>query len=142
MADQFPSDLPRQVRELQRQVDELYATVKRHPAVPITRSTGSNGFTVVGAPATPSSGVTIGVSGGQIVFRHANGTTQTIPDIPFTQAAAVPDVPVFQSPSNPAQTVQALHAAYQALRDDCQSGIRNNLIQLKTSLRNAGILLG
>ena len=140
MTDQFPADIARQVRDLQRKVDELMATVKRHPAVPITRSTGNNGFIVTGAPTTPSSGVSIGVSGGKIAFRHSNGTVETIPT--FTPAQPVPDVPVFQSPSNPAQTVQALHAAYQALRDDCQSGLRQNLIQLKTSLRDAGILLG
>lgn len=140
MADQFPADIARQVRELQRRVDELTAHVKRHPAIPITHSTGNTGFVVRGAPPVPASGVAIGYSGGEIVFRYPNGQTKTIPT--FTPAAPVPDVPVFQSPSNPAQTVQALHAAYQALRDDCQSGLRNNLIQLKTSLRNAGILLG
>lgn len=140
MPDQYPADLARQVRDLQRKVDELMATVKRHPAVPITRNTGNNGFIVTGAPSTPSNGVAIGYSGGEVVFRYPGGQTKTIPT--FTPAQPVPDVPVFQSPSNPAQTVQALHAAYQALRDDCQSGLRNNLIQLKTSLRNAGILLG
>lgn len=140
MPDQYPADLARQVRDLQRKVDELMATVKRHPAVPITRNTGNNGFIVTGAPSIPSSGVAIGYSGGEVVFRYPGGQTRTIPT--FTPAQPVPDVPVFQSPSNPAQTVQALHAAYQALRDDCQSGLRQNLILLKTSLRNAGILLG
>jgi len=139
MADQFPSDLPRQVRDLQRKVDELMATVKRHPAVPITRSTGNNGFIIVGAPTTPSSGVSIGVSGGKIAFRHSNGTVETIQS--FTPAGPIPDVPVLESPSNPQQNIQALHAAYQALRTDLQSGIRANLIALKNALEAAGILI-
>src|SRR5690606_15959077 len=79
------------------------------------------------------------------MVRQSNGETFPIepaPEIPFQPAAPVSDVPVFTSPADPGNTIESIRSAYQLLRTDCQSGVRANLIELKTSLRNAGILLG
>lgn len=140
---EYRDDLLKELADLRRRVDQLSALVQRRSAL----TTASAGWVIPNrsTPSAPSSGAHLYAANGQLMVRQSDGTTfpvEPAPEIPFEPAAPVSDVPVFQSPSNPPQTVEGLHSAYRSLRDDCQSGLRANLIELKTSLRNAGILLG
>lgn len=138
---EYQDDLLREIAELKRQVAQLAASAQRRDAL----TKASQGWVLPNrsTPSTPQSGAHLYAANGQLMVRQSNGSTFAIepaPDVPFTQGVAVPDVPVFQSPSNPDMTVSALHAAYQALRDDCQSGLRQRLIQLKNSLEGGGFI--
>jgi hypothetical protein len=87
-------------------------------------------------PATPATGVVAFADGNEPAWKDADGNVVKIPP-PMAPAAAVANPPLFNSPSAPASVTVAV---YQDLRDDCQSGIRNTLIQLMNSLRAAGYL--
>lgn len=138
---EYQDDLLKEIAELKRQVAQLAASAQRRDAL----TKASQGWVLPNrsTPSTPQSGAHLYAANGQLMVRQSNGSTFAIepaPEVPFTQGVAVPDVPVFQSPSNPDMTVSALHAAYQALRDDCQSGLRQRLIQLKNSLEGGGFI--
>lgn len=142
MADVFPADQARIIRDLQDKVDQALTIAKTIPAIPITKASGP--FVIPpGSPSPPQSGhVVLYAADGTLRVMNSSGQTFDLrpPEIPFVQGPAVDAPPVFNSPSNPQQTVQALHAAYQALRDDCQSGLRATLIALIQALRLSGII--
>lgn len=121
------------VRGLQDQVEELRTIALRNPAVPITRSTGTTGFTVVGSPSTPATGVTIGVSGGQVAFRHADGSLEVIP-APFTPATGVTAPDTYGGGTAPASYSQSWAQAL----TDAVAEINQVLRQLINNLRATG----
>jgi hypothetical protein len=138
---EYSDDILKEIADLKRQVAALAAAAQKRTAL----TTASQGWVIPNrtTPSTPSSGAHLYAASGQLMVRQANGTSFPIepaPEVPFTQGVAVDDVPVFNSPSNPDQNVAALHAAYQSLRDDCQSGLRQRLIQLKNSLEGGSII--
>lgn len=138
---EYQDDLLKEIAELKRKLAQLAAAVQRRDA--LTKASGGWVIPNRSTPSTPQSGAHLYAANGQLMVRQSNGSTFAIepaPEVPFTQGVAVPDVPVFQSPSDPGMTVSALHAAYQALRDDCQSGLRQRLIQLKNSLEGGGFI--
>lgn len=141
MSDFLPSG-PQATRKLQDQVSRAQGDTSRRP--PLTKASAGWILPNRSAPSTPSGGAHIYGSGGQVRVRTSGGQDFAIepaPEVPFTQGAAVTSPPVFTSPSNPNKDdPDAMHAAYQALRDDCQSGLRSTLISLLNSLRNAGII--
>ena len=143
MTDVYPADVGRIIRDLQQRVDEALTIAKRIPAIPIERATGPFVIPSGSPPNPPAGAVVLYESGGRLMVKNSAGqvvTVENVPDIPFQQGSPVASPPVFNSPSNPQQTVAALHAAYQALRDDCQSGLRATVIALLQVLRAAGII--
>jgi len=140
---EYRDDILRELAELKRQVAQLAAQAQRREA--LTRASAGWIISNRQTPSTPQNGAHLYAASGRLMVRQSNGETFPIepaPEIPFQPAAPVSDVPVFTSPADPGNTIASIRSAYQLLRTDCQSGIRANLIELKTSLRNAGILLG
>lgn len=138
---EYSDDILKEIADLKRQVAQLAAAAQRRGAL----TTASQGWVIPDrpAPSTPASGAHLYAADGQLMVRQANGTSfpvEPAPEVPFTQGVAVADVPVFTSPSNPDATTAALKDAYQLLRTDCQSGLRNSLIQLKNSLEGGEII--
>lgn len=126
---------------MQRQIAQLYSAAQNRPA--ITRFSQPVILANSAQPSTPSGGCALYAVSGQLRVIYSDGTVKEIPDPddnPFTQGVAVPDIDVFTSPSNPPATLDGLHSAYQSLRDDAQSILRQRLIQLKNSLEGGGFI--
>jgi len=138
---EYQDDLLKEIAELKRQVAQLAASAQRRDAL----TKASQGWVLPNrsTPSTPQSGAHLYAANGQLMVRQSNGSTFAIepaPEVPFTQGVAVPDVPVFNSEPSPPQTIEGIWNAYRDLRDDCQSGLRQRLIQLKNSLEGGGFI--
>lgn len=134
MVHKYDSNMAQDLRELERRLDQLEATMRR-----TALTTASQGWILPNrsTPAAPANGAHLYASGGRVMIRQADGTTfplEPVPDMPFVQGPALATLPVFNSPPSPPQTVQGIWDAYRLLRDDCQYGIRSWCIQLKAAL--------
>jgi hypothetical protein len=138
-ADPFPADQNRIIKALERRIEALEAQVRQRPGAPVTKATAP--FTIPGAaPSTPASGVQIGVSGGKIVFQHADGSTETIPELNLNLPGAAPTYPAsFSSPATVSGTVQDTH--YNLLRSDIVNQLFNPLRDLIEKGRASGLWL-
>ncbi|MBB4700074.1 hypothetical protein [Sphaerisporangium siamense] len=133
----YPADQNEILRDLQRQINALAAEVKRVTGVPVTKASAPFLVPSASAPAAPSSGAYLYVSGGEVYVRSTSRHYSTLPpEVP--QAAEVAPAANITSGNAPSSYSQSWA---QQIYDGLVSS-KNTINATLVALKNADLMLG